>query len=55
MNKIIDTLEKYKEFLKNEDNKKVKILVHACCAPCSSEVLVQLKEVADITIYYYED
>lgn len=53
MNKIIDTLEKYKEFLKNKDNKKVKILVHACCAPCSSEVLVQLKEVADITIYYY--
>ena len=53
MNKSIDTLEKYRKFQKNINKEKVKILVHACCAPCSSEVLNQLKEVADITIYYY--
>ncbi len=53
MNKIIDTLQKYKEFLNNSSDNKTKILVHACCAPCSSEVLNQLQNVADITIYYY--
>lgn len=50
---IIDSLEKYKQFIESKDNKKINILIHACCAPCSSEVLNELKEKADITIYYY--
>ena len=52
-NLIIDSLEKYKNFINSNSNEKVKILIHACCAPCSSEVLNELKQHADITIYYY--
>lgn len=48
----IDSLEKYKKFI-NGEKKNIKILVHACCAPCSSEVLNELNKVCDITIYYY--
>jgi len=53
MNNNIDTLEKYKNFITSESNKKINILIHACCAPCSSEVLNELKQHANITIYYY--
>lgn len=49
----IDSLEKYKKFITSDCDKKIKILIHACCAPCSSEVLNELKQNADITIYYY--
>ena len=50
---VIDTLEKYKKFINSTPEKKIKILIHACCAPCSTEVLNELKRQADITIYYY--
>ena len=30
-----------------------KLLLHSCCAPCSSYVLEYLSEYFDITIYYY--
>lgn len=30
-----------------------KLLLHSCCAPCSSAVLERLAENFDITIYYY--
>lgn len=30
-----------------------KLLVHACCAPCSSYVLEYLSEYFDITVFYY--
>ena len=47
----------YKDFLKKiEEIKKEgkkKILIHACCAPCSSEVIDFLKDIFDITILYY--
>ena len=36
MSNNIDTLEKYKNFITSESNKKINILIHACCAPCSS-------------------
>ena len=32
---------------------KQKILLHSCCAPCSTAVIERLKEEFDITIYYY--
>ena len=35
------------------DNKRPKLLLHACCAPCSSYVLEYLDEYFDITILYY--
>ena len=34
-------------------NYKPKLLLHACCAPCSSSVLEKLIKYFDITIYYY--
>ena len=38
--------------LKKLDNKK-KLLLHACCAPCSSYVIEYLTNFFDITILYY--
>ncbi len=32
---------------------KKRLLLHACCAPCSSAVLEKLCDYFDITIYYY--
>ncbi len=42
------------EILKNQnkENKK-KLLLHSCCAPCSSHVITYLQPYFDITIYYY--
>lgn len=34
-------------------DKKYKLLIHACCGPCSSYVLEYLKDYFDISIYYY--
>ena len=30
-----------------------KLLLHSCCAPCSSAVLERIKDVFDVTVYYY--
>lgn len=49
----IDTYDKYKKFINSNIDNKIKVLIHACCAPCSSEVLEELKQHCDITIYYY--
>ena len=35
------------------EGKKPKLLLHACCAPCSSAVIERLKDVFDVTVYYY--
>lgn len=35
------------------DGIKKKLLLHACCAPCSSYVLEYLSEYFDITLYFY--
>lgn len=32
--------------------KRPKMLLHACCAPCASSVLVQLYDYFEITVYY---
>lgn len=32
---------------------KPRLLLHVCCAPCSSGVLPKLKEFFDITLFYY--
>ena len=53
----MEQITNYKDFLKKiEEIKKEgkkKILIHACCAPCSSEVIDFLKDIFDITILYY--
>ena len=46
----------YNKLMKEEMSsipKGTKLLLHACCAPCSSAVLERLHDVFDITIYYY--
>ncbi len=37
----------------NNLNNKPKLLLHACCAPCSTHVLEYLNTYFDITIYFY--
>lgn len=44
--------EKFEEIIKSLDGKK-KLLLHSCCAPCSSSVLERLKDYFDVTVYYY--
>ncbi|MCR4904422.1 MAG: epoxyqueuosine reductase QueH [Butyrivibrio sp.] len=38
---------------KQSENKYPKLLLHACCAPCSSYCLEYLREYFDITVFYY--
>lgn len=54
-NKYLTNYQKYLKELEDIKNNgvKKKILIHACCAPCSSEVLEQLETYFDITLYYY--
>ena len=39
--------------LKNLDGTRPRLLLHACCGPCSSAVLEQLCQYFDITVLYY--
>lgn len=36
-----------------EKNKGKKLLLHSCCAPCSTACIERLKDFFDITVYYY--
>lgn len=52
-------MENYSQYTENvikkndENNLKPRLLLHACCAPCSSYVLEYLKEHFEITLYFY--
>lgn len=46
--KMDEEIKKIKEL-----GKKPTLLLHACCAPCSSAVLEKLCEIFDITIFFY--
>lgn len=46
--KMDEEIKKIKEL-----GKKPSLLLHACCAPCSSAVLEKLCEIFDITIFFY--
>ena len=50
-------ISNYKDFLKFIKNLgyKPKLLLHACCAPCSTHCINLLKKYFDITIYYSND
>ncbi len=37
----------------SQNGTKPKLLLHTCCAPCSSYVLEYLASIFDITVYYY--
>ena len=51
---MITSYNEFKNFIKNLDYKP-KLLLHACCAPCSSHTILLLKEYFDITIYFSND
>ena len=51
---VINSYNEFKEFLKKLDNKP-KLLIHACCAPCSSHTLLLLKDYFDIDVFYSND
>ena len=36
-----------------KSGRKPRLLLHACCAPCSSAVLEKISEIFDITLYFY--
>ena len=36
-----------------KDGRRPRLLLHSCCAPCSSAVLEQMTKVFDITVYFY--
>ena len=50
-------ISNYKDFLKFIKNLgyKPKLLLHVCCAPCSTHCINLLKKYFDITIYYSND
>lgn len=50
-------IENYNEFKKFLDNLsyRPKLLLHACCGPCSSHCLFLLEKYFDITIFYSND
>ena len=45
-------LEKFIEKL-DKENRVPKLLLHSCCAPCSSYVLEYLSDFFEITVFYY--
>ncbi len=51
---MIDNYNDFIKLLKSLDYRP-KLLLHACCAPCSSHTLLLLKEYFDITIFYSND
>lgn len=56
LEKILKSIETEYQINKNFDGKtlrKPKLLLHACCGPCSSYVLEYLNGFFDITIFYY--
>ena len=53
MNKVNYQKELDKIISAIDENKPPRLLLHACCAPCSSYVLEYLTNYFDITVYYY--
>lgn len=52
--KINYQLEMERELARiGREGRRPKLLLHSCCAPCSSAVLEQLTKVFDITVYFY--
>ena len=50
-------IENYNDFLKfiSKLDYKPKLLLHSCCAPCSSHTILLLKKYFDLSIYYSND
>lgn len=50
VNKMNETLSDY---YKVHENSKPKVLLHACCAPCSSYCLLCIRDHADVGVFFY--
>lgn len=48
---MINSYKEFKSYLK-ELNTKPKLLLHACCGPCSTHTLSLLNQYFDITVFY---
>lgn len=44
---------KYRQIIEREKGKKPTLLLHSCCAPCSSAVLERVVEHFEVTVFYY--
>lgn len=53
-NMKINNYKEFKEFIIKLDNKP-NLLLHVCCAPCSSHVIEVLKEYFNITLFFSND
>ncbi len=53
MDNIINYQLQLDQIIKGLDGKKSTLLLHACCAPCSSYCLEYLKDFFDITLFFY--
>ncbi|MDE6241564.1 MAG: epoxyqueuosine reductase QueH [Anaeroplasmataceae bacterium] len=51
---MLDSYKELKEFLSTLEYRP-RLLLHSCCAPCSSHVILLLKNYFDITIFYSND
>ena len=51
---MINNYKEFKLFIDNLDYRP-KLLLHSCCAPCSSHVITLLDKYFDITIFYSND
>lgn len=49
----MDLNAQMKNVIANFNGQKPRLLLHACCAPCSSAVLEKLKDFFEITVFYY--
>ena len=53
MSKQLNFAQQMDEVLKTLGPQRPKLLLHACCGPCSSAVLEQLCRYFEITVLYY--
>lgn len=51
---MIEDYKSFKEYIKTFEEKP-RLLLHSCCAPCSSHCLMILNDYFDITIYFSND
>ena len=51
MVKLINSYKEFKEYLK-QLNTKPRLLLHACCGPCSTHTIKLLNEYFDITVFF---
>ncbi len=51
---MVNSYKELKVFLKSL-TERPKLLLHSCCAPCSTHVIMLLKKYFDITVFYSND